>query len=383
MGAPSKPGRRRALRVLAGASALGGLAAAGAAWRGGAGQEPPAQEWRGAALGAEARIVVLHRDPAAARAALGAAVAEIGRLEEEFSLFRPWSALSRLNRDGRLERPSLDMRRLLAEALRIGELTGGAFDVTVQPLWLLHALHAGWDPPPAVVAAARALVDHRGVDVGPAAVRLARPGMAVTLNGIAQGYITDRVTELLRNAGVLDALVDAGELRGSGAAPGGGPWRIGLDHPAAPGSGLSVGLTDAAVATSAGRGCPFTADASRHHIIDPRTGGCPPADRAVTVVAPGAAFADALATAMTVLPRAESADLVRRRGAGHRFRARLNAAASRPMTPASSLDPTGRRGPRRLAWKADAAGAAVGMCRWRVPPGGNDASGGNSDLPKG
>jgi FAD:protein FMN transferase len=127
-----------------------------------------------------------------------------------------------------------------------------------------------------------------------------------------EGYITDRVTELLRAVGAPDVLVGVGELRGSGTGPGGGPWRVGLDHPAAPGAGLAVGLKDAAVAASAGRGGVFTADARRHHIIDPRTGGFPPADRAASVVAPEAALADALATAMAVLPRGEAVALLRR-----------------------------------------------------------------------
>jgi FAD:protein FMN transferase len=308
---PAPIPRRRALRIFAAAAGLGGVAAAS---HGAKGRAPAALEWRGVALGAEARFLVLHGDRVAAQAALGAAVAEVRRLEDEFSLFRSWSALSRLNRDGRLERPSLDMRRLLAQALRFGDLTGGAFDVTIQPLWLLHARYAE-EPPPAALAAAQALVDYRRVEVGSAAVRLARPGMAVTLNGVAQGYITDRVGELLRDAGVQDVLVDAGELRGSGTGPDGQPWRIGLDHPAAPNADLMIALHDAAVATSAGRGGLFTADARRHHIIDPRTGGFPPADRAASVLAPTATFADALATAMTMLPRDEAAALLRRAGA--------------------------------------------------------------------
>lgn len=304
--------RRRALRILAASATLGGLAPL----RGdrAARPAPPVQEWRGAALGAGARLLLRHAHPAAARAALGAVVSEISRLEEEFSLFRPWSALSRLNRDGRLERPSLDMRRLLAEAQRLGDLTGGAFDVTVQPLWLLHARHAD-DPPPAALDTARTLVDYRDLEVGAAAVRLARPGMAVTLNGIAQGYITDRITELLRGAGFADILVEAGELRGTGTGPDGRPWQVALEHPAAPGAGLAVRLEDAAVATSAGRGSPFTADARRHHIIDPRTGACPPPGRAASVVARGATLADGLATALTLLPRGESQALLRRAGA--------------------------------------------------------------------
>ena len=127
-------------------------------------------------------IDLQHPDPVVARAALEAVVAEIDRLEDEFSLFRPGSALSRLNRDGRLERPSLDMRRLLSEAQRFGALTDGVFDVTIQPLWLLVARHAarGEEPPPPALAAALALVDHR-----------AKEGRCVFLQGgaavLAQG----------------------------------------------------------------------------------------------------------------------------------------------------------------------------------------------------
>jgi len=302
--------RRRTLRILAGASALGGLAAL----RAGPGHEPPLTEWRGVALGAEARILLQHPNPAVGRAALAAVIAEIDRLEDEFSLFRPWSALSRLNRHGRLARPSLDLRHLVAEAMRLGDLTGGAFDITVQPLWDLLAQRDG-DPPPAEVSAALSLVDYHGVEVGNAEMRLARPGMALTLNGIAQGYITDRTTGILLEAGLTDVLVDAGELRGAGTGPAGRPWRIGLEHPALQGSDAVIALADAAVATSCGRGGLFSADGRHHHILDPRTGLSPPADRAASVIAPDATLADALATALTLLPRERSAQLLRQAGA--------------------------------------------------------------------
>jgi thiamine biosynthesis lipoprotein len=91
-------------------------------------------EWRGTALGAETRIALYQLDETAATAAVRAAVDEVERLENEFSLYRPDSALMKLNRDGILDRPSLDMLRLLQESRRFGELTDGAFDVTVQPL---------------------------------------------------------------------------------------------------------------------------------------------------------------------------------------------------------------------------------------------------------
>ncbi|RAI55187.1 FAD:protein FMN transferase [Roseicella frigidaeris] len=305
----SGPLRRRALGILAVGGGLGGSAALQERGR----PPTPVQEWRGAALGAEAHILLLHPDPAKARLALGAVVAEIERLESEFSLFRADSALSRLNRDGCLPRPSLDMRQLVAEALRLGDLTEGVFDVTVQPLWRLHARYAD-GPPPAKLAAGLALVGYRHIDLGAAILRFARPGMAITLNGIAQGYITDRVTDMLRDAGLPDVLVDVGELRGTGRGLDGHPWRVGLEHPAVRDRNLEVSLADAAVATSCGRGTPFSADACRHHILDPCTGLCPPADRAASVTAPNATLADGLATALVLLPH-QATSLVRRAGA--------------------------------------------------------------------
>lgn len=121
------------------------------------------------------------------------------------------------------------MAELLARAVAIAELTGGAFDPTVQPLWALYARHfgtAGADPagpPAAALEPALALVGHRHLRVSPDRIALARRGMALTLNGIAQGYITDRVAALLRAGGIAHTLVDLGEARARsvGTLPGG------------------------------------------------------------------------------------------------------------------------------------------------------------------
>lgn len=299
-----KTPRRRVLRVLA--CGLGaGLAGAARADVAGA----PVLTWQGAALGAPASVLLRHAEPARARRAMEDALAEIERLEGEFSLHRADSALSRLNRDGRLARPSLDMRQLLARAMHFGEVTGGAFDVTIQPLWLAvaEALRNGTTPRPRALDAARALVDYRDIAIGAGEIRLARPGMAITLNAIAQGYITDRVSALLADYSFADVLVDAGELR---AGP--DPWQAGLAHPGRP--AVAATLRDGGLATSAGAGSAFTADGRWHHIIDPRTATCPPATRAASVLAGTAAEADALATALVLLPPAAAPALLR--GAG-------------------------------------------------------------------
>lgn len=277
---------------------------------------PVLHRWRGTALGAEASIALHHPDTARARRLIRLAVAEIARLERIFSLHRPDSALVALNQTGRLKAPPLELVAVLGEAGRIWRLSEGAFDVTVQPLWQLHAAHfarVGADPdgPTArAIAAARERVGMDSLEVDPAEVRFARPGMAATLNGIAQGYITDRVTELLRAEGLGSTLVDLGEIRALGSRPAGGPWRIGLGGPGDRyGPGRRITLADRAVATSSPAGTVLDPAGHHHHLFDPATGRSSEGARRVSVVAPDAMLADALSTALAIVPRERIAGL--------------------------------------------------------------------------
>jgi thiamine biosynthesis lipoprotein len=300
-------GRRRFIGVSAAAA---GLALIPLLRGGGArgGTPPDLHIWRGAALGADAMLQIRHPDRATAERLIERALAEVERLESVFSLHRADSALARLNREAALDAPPLDLVRLLGDAARYAALTGGAFDATVQPLWRLYAEHFGRPgadpagPDRAAVEARLAVVDHRAVAVDATAVRFARPGMAVTLNGIAQGYITDRIAELLVAGGLDHALIEMGETRALGLHPDGRPWLVGLEDPRAPGSiAAQLALRDRAVATSGGYGLRFDAAGRFNHILDPRTGGSSTLLGA-SVVAPSATMADALSTAFCLMP---------------------------------------------------------------------------------
>ena len=267
----SAPTRRRFIAIAAAAAGMP-LATVGVR-----AETAHLHRWSGVALGAAAEIVLHDPDAGRARRLIARCVAEIDRLEDVFSLYRPESALSRLNRDGRLAAPPLELVTLLAEARSYSEQTEGAFDVTVQPLWRVYAAHfarPGADPrgPTAAdLARARALVDYRAIEIAPVEVRFARPGMAITLNGIAQGYITDRVAALLQDAGMGDVLLDIGEVRALGRHPDGRPWRVGLRHAAEPETvARTLALADRAVATSAGVASPFEPTGHHHHLFDPR-----------------------------------------------------------------------------------------------------------------
>jgi thiamine biosynthesis lipoprotein len=320
--------RRRFLSIVA-ATAGFALPFPGAAAMPGA--PPPLHRWRGRALGAEALILLAHPDRLAARALLRACVAEVGRLERIFSLYLPDSAVSRLNAQGRLLDPPVELVCLLDACHRFGAATGGAFDPSVGPLWRLYADHftrPGADPAgpdEGAIERALGLVDSTAIEVGRRHVALARPGMAVTLNGIAQGHITDRVTELLRDGGITDVLVNLGEYRALGAHPEGRPWRVGLADPAAPDNPArifhTVDLEGGALATSGGYGTPFDAPpfngrARHHHLFDPRSGRSSHRCLSVSVTACRAQTADALSTALAITGPEGAADILQAAGGG-------------------------------------------------------------------
>ncbi len=299
MNARGPTSRRRFLSISAAAAGLGLL---GQSARAG---QIEFQTWQGTALGAQASIRLHHADPKVAWRLIERARAEIERLEQIFSLYRTESALSVLNRQGRIAPPPLDLVRILAEARRYSELTDGAFDVTVQPLWQAYAAHF-WQgkgtaegPDPAALAAALERVDHRAVAVDPALIAFEKPGMAITLNGIAQGYITDRIAELLRSEGLEDVLIDLGELRALGRHPDGRPWEVGLSDPRKRQRLLRrLSLDDAALASSAGAGTHFDGAGRFHHLFDPRLGQSSNRYHGLSVRAPTATQADALSTGL-------------------------------------------------------------------------------------
>lgn len=254
-----------------------------------------ARFWTGQALGARASIRIDHPD---ADAIVTRVMAEIDRLENILSLYRPQSALSRLNRDSHLDAPPFELLECLSLAGAVHRASGGRFDPTIQPLWKLWAESAanGKRPDAKAVEQARSDAGWGKVKLEAAAVTLSQ-GMALTLNGIGQGYVADRVAVLLEAEGLTDVLIDTGELRALGGRPGGDEWPVRLE------TGERLALRQRALATSAPLGTTFDQAGRDGHILDPATGMPTPANwRSVSISAPSAAIADALATAACLLP---------------------------------------------------------------------------------
>lgn len=299
--------RRRTLQIFA---ASAGLGAAGLAAKGG---DRQLHQWSGIALGADAEMLLRHQNADEARRLFQLAELEIGRLESIFSLYRPDSALAELNRAGKLTNPPPELLEVLSICSAVHRATGGAFDPAIQALWAYHAettsgaaisnetlfqslrLNCGW----------------RHVTAADGEIRLASPSAALTLNGVAQGYITDRIAGLMRANGMTNVLVSLGEIAAIGGRRAGEPWRVGIagesEAPA-----LSIDLTNAAIATSAPHGTTFDEARRLSHILDPRSGR--PANsawRQISVIHSSAAIADGLSTGFSILDEASIARALR------------------------------------------------------------------------
>ena len=146
-------------------------------------------------------------------------------------------------------------------------------------------------------------VDGTRVDVGPRQVRLEIPGMGVTLDGIAKGFVVDRMAAVLEGRGLKDYLINAGgDIRCAGHREDGTTWRIGVQDPGKKADLPDIiGMSGGAVATSGSYEIHFDRDRTYHHIVSGETGLSPQASLSVSVVAPTALTADALATSLFVM----------------------------------------------------------------------------------
>jgi thiamine biosynthesis lipoprotein len=234
------------------------------------------------------------------------------RVDRGMSTWREDAEIVRFNRRSGPQpfRFSPETRRVVVAALELARETGGAFDPTVGPLVALWGFGPGAaesDPSDEQLERARARVGWRHLawdEEGRLTGRVA--GVDLDLSAIAKGYAVDAVFGELARERPLGLLVElGGEVRALGAKPSGEPWRVGIENPIAPGSGLEavVALTGGALATSGDyRQVQVVAGERRTHVLDPRSGR--PVSNGVasaSVVAPTCMEADAVATALMVL----------------------------------------------------------------------------------
>ncbi len=275
-------------------------------------------EFHNLRMGTEFRLVIYGEEEGRVRRGALEAFERVEELEQIFSDFRTDSELSRAVPVARV-RPKVVspvLFHVLERSLDFSRLTGGAFDVTVGPLVRLwrRCREEGRLPESAELEQARARVGYRRILLNrrTRSLRLTAPGMELDLGGIAKGFAADEALRVLQERGLEASLVDAGgDLRLGDPPPGRTGWVVALADDL--GGGGTLELAQCAVATSGDRFQFIEIDGVRYsHILDPATGRGLPYHGEVTVVAPDALTADALATGISVLDMAAGVDLAER-----------------------------------------------------------------------
>lgn len=222
--------------------------------------------------------------------------------------FDPAGPVARLNRTGRLDDPPTDLRTVVGRSLAISALTDGDFDISVLPV--LQYFESLPEPVALTIADRRRvsakddLIDYRRIVMDAAGIQFTRPGMAVTLDGLAKGYVIDRGIATLQGHGVESALIDAGgDLRAISGPHDSRNWHVGIVDPAnVDRIAAVVQLRNAALGTSGNYRIFYSADRKLYHVIDPHTGYSPLNYSSVTVLGETSMDADAMSVAAASMP---------------------------------------------------------------------------------
>ena len=276
------------------------------------------------AMATRFELVLVGKDAVRLRAAGEEAMEEIHRVEAQLSLYRASSEIARVNSNAAFDAVRLTPTTfaLLEKARHFWELTGGAFDVTIAPLVRCWGFMkgSGGRPTDAQISEAREAVGMNYVELDSAnsTVRFKRAGMMLDLGSIGKGYALDVAADILRDAGVENALLHGGTSTVYGLGRDiSGPWKVALEKPqlpsATPGeeaSGASaiavIELENKAMSMSAVWGKFFVLDGKTYgHVIDPRTGW--PAQNALLgcAMVDSATDSDALSTGILLGSRSE------------------------------------------------------------------------------
>ena len=276
-------------------------------------------------MGNRFEISIVADDAGRASALLDEAVAEISRIERLLTTYSDDSQTNRINASAGIRPVPVDAEvyRLIERSLQLSRITQGAFDITYgsidKRLWNFDTTMTAL-PDPVTARRMVRLINYRNVRLNPAdqSVFLVEKGMRIGFGGIGKGYAADRAKQLLRERGVTSGIVNAaGDLTTWGNQPTGEPWTIGIADPGAHrqtsfNQAFSyLTISDIAVATSGNYEKYALIGNKRYsHTIDPKTGFPVTGIKSVTIIAPSAELADALATPVMVMGVQVGLDLI-------------------------------------------------------------------------
>lgn len=263
------------------------------------------------AMGTLVSMTLIHPSKGESEEGMGRAFDEIGRLAGLLNRFESTTAVAQLNREGYLRDVPPEVAHVVERSLYYHGLSRGKFDITVKPLIDLFKEKFGGEssepPTEQELKEALALVGSKKIALGNRSLRFQTPGMGITLDGIAKGYIVDKASEILARYKIKNHLINAGgDIRTMGERLDRKPWTVAVQDPL---KGKNypdiIRMNNGAIATSGNYEIYFDQEKVFHHIVDPSTGLSPPLVTSVSVTASTTMEADALSTSAFVMKPSE------------------------------------------------------------------------------
>ena len=261
-------------------------------------------------MGSDFNITVIAKDSITANGYIDTAIDEISRIEKVISSWNPTSQTSEINRNAGIQPVKVDeeLYQLIERAIGISKLTDGAFDISYASMDRIWTFDGSMTEMPSEEDIKRSVskVGYQNIILDPnkQTVFLKIPGMKMGFGAIGKGYAADKAKALLIEKGVVSGIINAsGDMNTWGKQPNGKPWKVAITNPLDKQKAFAMlPISEGAVVTSGNYEKFVTLNNKKYsHIIDPRTGYPSSGILSVTVFAPKAELADALATSVFVM----------------------------------------------------------------------------------
>jgi len=270
-------------------------------------------------MGSRFEITVVANDSLQANQHIDIAVKEIARIETLISSWDPNSQTSEINRNAGIKPVKVDQElfELIERAIGISKLTDGAFDISYASMDNIWKFDGSMTQMPTEEEIKNSVkkVGYQNIELDKTknTVFLKNKGMKIGFGAIGKGYAADKAKNLLIKENVPAGIINAsGDMNTWGKQTNGEPWKVAIINPFDKSKAFGMlPILNGAVVTSGNYEKFVTFNGKRYaHIIDPRTGYPTTGILSVTVFAPKAELADALATAVFVLGKEVGLDRI-------------------------------------------------------------------------
>ncbi len=270
-------------------------------------------------LGSPFEMTVVAKDTVQGNEYIDLAIAEVKRVEYLISDWIPTTQISQVNKNAGIKPVKVDKEvfDLVSRAIKVSQITSGAFDISYASMDRIWKFDGSMKAMPTEEAIKKSVskIGYKNIILDPKeqTIFLKNEGMKLGLGGIGQGYIADKVKELLFSKGCISGIVNvSGDINAWGKQPDGKPWTVGIVNPLNKNKIFATfPLENSAVETSGSYEKFVVFNGIRYsHIIDPRTGYPAQGVVSVSVFAKQTEIADALATGIFVLGVEVGIDLV-------------------------------------------------------------------------